>query len=246
MQLPKPDGSPFELCPAGTHIAVCYRFIDLGTQRYEHPGGPKDQRKVMLSWELSDVVIADGEFAGEPFTYHQQYTWSMNEYATLRKHLESWRGVSFKDSDFGEEGCDIRDVLGKACMLTVRHTASGNRTYARLQSITRLLKGIAAPEKPRNALVYFTLDGDHIDLLTLAQLSEKLQAMISRSPEYARLMRPAAIGSLMPAPLVCRRRFNAPHLLASDGSKYLASEADLPGARSHAPVCTATTSEISR
>lgn len=223
MHLPKPDGAPYALCPAGTHVAVCYRFIDLGTQRYEHPGGPKDQRKVMLSWELPEVLIADGDFAGEPFTYHQQYTWSMNENATLRKHLESWRGIPFKEEDFGEDGCDIRDVLGKPCMLTLTHTRSGTRTYVRLQAISRLLKGKQAPEKPRNPIEYFSLAGSSIDLLTLSHLSDKLQAMISKTPEYERLMRPVPISSFKPVHFDGGRPFNQTRLLTDQDPQRLAN-----------------------
>lgn len=193
MYLPKPDGGPFETCPQGTHLAICYRFIDLGTQRYQHPGGPRDQHKVMISWELPEQLMAEGEFAGQPFTFHQQYTWSMNENATLRKHLESWRGIPFKQEDFGAGGCDIRDILGKTCMLSLGHNSSGYRTSVRLIAISRTKKGMKPPDTPFNPIEYFTLGEQRVDLLTFSRLSEKLQATISRSPEFKKLTRPVAV-----------------------------------------------------
>lgn len=193
MQLPKPESGRFESCPPGTHVAICYRFIDLGTQRYQHPGGPKDQHKVMLSWELPDALIQEGDYAGEPFAYHQQYTWSMNEKATLRKHLESWRGIPFREEDFGEGGCNARDLLGKPCMLTLAPSSHSFRPHIALQSISRLVKGQRAPDGPHNPITYFSLEGPHIDLPTFERLSDKLQATIRKSPEYDRLTRAVPI-----------------------------------------------------
>lgn len=193
MYLPRPEGGPYEICPNGTHVAVCYRFIDLGTQRFYHSGGPIDQRKVQISWELPEQLMTEGEFAGQPFTHHQQYTWSMNANATLRKHLEGWRGVPFNDDEFGPGGCDIRDILGKACMLSIRHVSTGFRTYARLSSISRAPKGASPIGSPSNAIQYFSLDDRHVDLIGLSKLSEKLQATIRKSPEFENLMRPVAV-----------------------------------------------------
>ncbi|WP_300375473.1 phage replication initiation protein, NGO0469 family [Henriciella sp.] len=193
MQLPKPDSVGFETCPPGTHVAICYRFIDLGTQRYQHPGGPRDQHKVMLSWELPDALIQEGDHAGEPFTFHQQYTWSMHEKATLRKHLESWRGIPFREEDFGEDGCNIRDLLGKPCMLTLAPSSRSYKSQISLLSISRLVKGKRAPHTPQNPITYFSMEGPYIDLLTFDRLSDKLQATIRKSPEYDRLTRAVPI-----------------------------------------------------
>lgn len=187
MQLPKPDNVSFETCPAGTHVAVCYRFVDLGTQRYQHPGGPRHQHKVMLSWELPEALIQDGDYAGKPFTFHQQYTWSMNEKATLRRHLESWRGIPFREEDFGENGCDTRDLLGKPCMLTLAQSSQSFRAFVSLQGISRLVKGKQPPGVPHNPITYFSMGGTHIDMLTFDRLSEKVKATIQKSPEYERL-----------------------------------------------------------
>lgn len=193
MQLPKPDSVSFETCPAGTHVAICYRFIDLGTQRYQHPGGPRDQHKVMLSWELPEALIQKGKYAGEPFTYHQQYTWSMNEKATLRRHLENWRGIPFREEDFGEGGCNVRDLLGKPCMLTLAPSSRSFKSQISLLSISRLVKGKRAPDSPHNPITYFSMEGPYIDLLTFDRLSDKLQATIRKSPEYDRLTRAVPI-----------------------------------------------------
>src|SRR5271168_3727728 len=97
MFLPKPsDNGNFELTPAGTFLALCYRFIDRGTQISEFMGEKKTRREVMISWELVGEVMSDGR----PFSASKTYTLSMHEKATLRKDLEAWRGKAFVDADF--------------------------------------------------------------------------------------------------------------------------------------------------
>ena len=74
---PNSGGGNFEPPPAGTHRAICYRVIDLGTQQSEYQGQTKHQRKIMLSWELVDERMpASGDYPERPFTIHQRYTLS--------------------------------------------------------------------------------------------------------------------------------------------------------------------------
>ena len=119
MYLPAPTESSFTPVPAGTHLGICFRVIDLGTQQTTFNGDTKTAHKVLISWEIPDEVMGDGR----PFMISQSYTWSMHEKATLRKSLEAWRGVAFTDRDFGPGGFDIKNIIGKACTLSVVHTA---------------------------------------------------------------------------------------------------------------------------
>ena len=73
MHIPAPNDKQFELPPAGTHLATCYRVVDLGTQNSNYMGQVKRQHKILLSWELPDELMADGR----PFTIGQRYTWSI-------------------------------------------------------------------------------------------------------------------------------------------------------------------------
>ena len=100
MFIPNPsEGGSFTPVPAGSHLAVCYRIIDLGTQKVVFQNENKFLRKVMVSWELPDEKMDDGR----PFVISKRYTWSMHEKATLRKHLEAWRGKGFSEEDFGHQ-----------------------------------------------------------------------------------------------------------------------------------------------
>src|ERR1700761_8167252 len=117
MFVPAPNESNFAPVPAGTHLGICYRVIDLGTQETNFSGEVKHQHKVMLSWEIPEEKMDDGR----PFAISQSYTWSMHEKAKLRKDLEAWRGAAFAAKDFGEGGFDIRNLLDKPCTLSIVH-----------------------------------------------------------------------------------------------------------------------------
>lgn len=186
MYLPKPsDGGDFSPPPAGVFSAICHRFIDLGTQATNFQGQTKHQRKVMLSWEITDPEVKMDD--GRPFTISSRYTWSMSEKATLRKTLESWRGRPFEESDFGEGGFDTRNLIGAPCLLSIVHAEKDGKTYANISSVVRLPKQMTAGSL-ENDKVYFSLDD--YDSATFAALSEGLQNIIKASPEYQALGRP--------------------------------------------------------
>lgn len=168
----------FELPPLGSHIATCYRVIDLGTQLVDYKGTQKKQHKIMLGWELPDEKMSDGRL----FTISQRYTLSSHDKSTLRKHLESWRGQPFSDDDFGK--FDIGVLVGKGCMLGIVHAASNGNTYANISAIMKLPKGQAATDLV-NDKMYFDLS--NFDQATFDRLSDGIKAIIAKSPEYQAL-----------------------------------------------------------
>lgn len=175
-----PKSANFTPPPSGTHPARCYRVIDLGTQKTEYKGETKFQHKILISWELMcDEKMEDGR----PFTIHQRYTYSSNEKAKLREHLEAWRGKAFEDSDFGPGGFDIRNVLDKGCIVTVVHNVQGGATYANLASISPPMKGMSIPPLT-NQKIYVSLEGNEFDPVAFAALPQRLRDTIAQSPEY--------------------------------------------------------------
>jgi hypothetical protein len=192
MYVPEPKGGEFEIAPAGAHVAICHRFIDLGTQLVDYQGEKKAQRKVLISWELSNEQLTKGEYAGQPFTMGKKYTWSMSEKASLRKDLESWRSRAFVDGDFkGPNRFNVRNIVGAPCMLSISHDENDGKTYANIKAIMPLAKGMEKP-KPINQPVYFSLDREFFDNSTLDGLSDKLKEIIKASPEYLELVNGAS------------------------------------------------------
>jgi len=185
MQIPKPSESgSFELTPAGTFIATCYRFIDRGTQMTEFNGERKTRREVMISWEIADEMMTDGR----PFSATKTYTWSMHEKAALRRDLESWRGKAFTDDDFeGDHAFNTKNLLGKSCMLTITHTTKGDKTYSNIASVGKLMKNVTPPPLI-NPTVYLALTREGWDASVYAGLSDKMKQIVASSPEYKELM----------------------------------------------------------
>jgi|SRR5579859_2509293 len=175
--MPK-EGGDFELVPAGSFIATCYRVIDLGTQQYEYQGVTKRSKKLMISWELTEEKMKDGR----PFSIHKNYNLSSSKKATLRIDLEAWRGVPFTEADFGS--FDVSKLLGKSCFIGVVHTKSGDNQYANISSILRLPKGMDALPLVNDKVQF---DLDDFDQMIYDSLSESLRAKIAKSPEYQEL-----------------------------------------------------------
>lgn len=201
MYLPQPTEGNFEPAPEGAFPAVCYRLIDLGTQQVTYQGQSKTVRQLYLSWELHGEGAQTED--GKPFTISKRYTFSMHEKATLRRHLESWRGKRFVDSDFGEGGFDLRNVLGAPCLLTIVHKDREGKTYANIEAVSKLVAGMQKPE-PVNDPQYLSLERDRFEKLTLGELPDWLQDTIKQSPEYIEAaggQRPAQNGGYDNAPL---------------------------------------------
>lgn len=176
-------GGNFEMAPAGTHTATCYRIIDLGTQKTNWQGQEKAQHKVLIAWELTgDDKMADGR----PFSVSKRYTASLHEKAGLRKDLESWRGRKFTADEL--KAFNISKLLGISCMLCVTHDEKeGGKTYVNVSSVMGMPKGTTVPPLV-NERVHFDLDPKQFDKAVYDKLSDNLRATIAMSPEFVACM----------------------------------------------------------
>lgn len=162
----------YELAPAGNHLAICFQMVDLGEQynaKYD-----SWQHKVQIGWELPNELMADGR----PFMVSSRYTMSLNEKAILRRDLESWRGRPFTAEE--EAGFDLKNVVGKPCMVNVVHNPVGERTYANIKSVAAIPKGMTVPEQVNDSVI-FEIDQTNPDLEMYYSLPEFLQKTISDS-----------------------------------------------------------------
>lgn len=183
MHLPKNEGGNFEQTPAGTFMASCHRFIDMGSHEQTYQGESKGlKRLVMIGFELPTEAMEDGR----PFTIHKRYTWSTHEKSNMRKDLESWRGARFNDSDFGPDGFDVRRLLGVPATLTIVHSESDGKNYSNIASIGKAMKGVPLPDAI-NPPVYLSLERDRFEGNVFDGLSEKLKEFIRDTPEFRAL-----------------------------------------------------------
>lgn len=176
-------GINFEPAPAGTHIARCYQIIDLGTQYsdlYEN-----SQHKVFIGFELPTEINKwekDGESFEAPYTVGKFYTMSLNEKATLRHDLESWRGKPFTDDELA--GFNPQNILGVPALISVIHKTKNEKTKAIISSISKPMPAMTCPPQIHDT-IYFTLDEFTHDLFDT--LPEGFQKMIKKSDQWTLL-----------------------------------------------------------
>jgi hypothetical protein len=179
-------GGDFVLIPAGNHIARCYGMVQIGTVKEEtgiYAG--KESHKVRISWETPHECHDFGKGL-QPFAIHKEFTLSMNEKATLRKMLESWRGKAFTEEE--AERFDITKLLGKPCMINVIHKTSGKgSTYPDISSLATLPKGLECPEQVNQTM---ELSFDNWKQHIFDSLPDFVKDKIKKSKEYAAMTSP--------------------------------------------------------
>lgn len=151
----------FDPIPAGVHRAVCCGIIDLGTQY--NKVYDKAQHRVMIQFELPDERIEfekDGQKQEGPRLMSKEYTASLGAKANLRKDLEAWRGRAFTKEEL--DGFDLANIMGKGCMLNVVHNENNGKTYANINGIMPLYKGMEPPQAEKQLSFSFDEDGDSI------------------------------------------------------------------------------------
>ncbi len=182
---------PIKPVPAGNHIGHCYRIIDLGTQESLYEGEIRLRRKVLIGWELytqeeqGESPIAENVF---PLTITKIYTLSLNDRATLRADLESWRGRAFSEEELHgggdtEPGFNLESLLGLFCMVNVVLTARDGKTWSNVASLSPVPRGLSLPfPKNTHALEFFDIQDP--DEALLNRLPKKIQEKIYASQEW--------------------------------------------------------------
>lgn len=177
----------------GTHLGVCSMLIDLGMQYSEVY--KKSQRKVLIGWELPDETIEiDGEM--KPRVLSKRYTANLSEKSNLRKDLASWRGRDFTPDEL--KAFDLKNIVGASCLLTIIHSKNGEKTYANIQSVVKLPKGMAKQALSEPPVV-FDLDTDPLE--RVEDMPAWIAELIKKSETYqARITPPVTAANNQPVP----------------------------------------------
>lgn len=163
-------GGDFEKPDPGNYAAVCVAVIDLGTHR--NVRWNKMEPKICIGWEI-DEARQDGKH----FCLFGRYTLTTNEKGLLRPMLESWRGRAFTDEEV--EAFNVKNVLGKPCLVNVVHSADGK--YANVKTVTPAPKGMATLV-PSGSLIYFSVDAP--DMAVFEKFGDNLKKTIQESEEW--------------------------------------------------------------
>jgi|SRR6185436_589866 len=135
----KASSGQFQPCPAGPQLAVCVDVVDLGLVKNERfpnaDGTDRWQQKIDLVWQSSECMTD-----GRPFIAKKRYTLSLDEKATLRHDLASWRGRDFTAVEL--EAFDVEKLIGVNCILNVAHkSGSKGGTFANVVAVMPVMKG---------------------------------------------------------------------------------------------------------
>ncbi len=143
---------------AGTYQAVCFQVIDLGIQYNKQ--FDKTQPEIMIRWEIPSVrsqYESDGRSVDEPRVIHRVYHNILHEKSNLSRDLVSWRGKPFTEEE--AEGFDVKNVLKVNCLLTIINTKKGQRTFANVAGVSKLMKEMPFKEPENEILLYDTNQG---------------------------------------------------------------------------------------
>ena len=178
--------STFKPVPEGTHLARCYRIVDLGTQESTYLGQVKTQRKVMIQFEVhgdDENGFALITRAGEPMSISKNYTLSIGEKSRLRQDLASWRGKAFTPEEL--KGFELKNLLGVWGMISVIKTPGADgKEYSNINAITPVPAVVKKNGMPQyfNEPKIFSIDSPDMELF--ATFSDYLRAKIEGSPEW--------------------------------------------------------------
>lgn len=172
-----------KIAPVGMHLARIYQIIDLGTTEQTGQFGGK-KRKVQILFELPlETAVFDPEKGEQPYYARNMYTLSMHEKSTLRKDVHSMMGKQLTDAE--AKSFNIFNLLGKECMVNIIHKQSGDKTFANIQTITPVPKGMVCPPAINPPLVFST---QQPDMDVFRSLPEFVQDKIKLSDEFIAYM----------------------------------------------------------
>lgn len=178
--------SSFVPVPPGTHLARCYRIIDLGTQKSEYMGKTRYQPKVMIQFEVHGEDDRGNPLVtpkGEPMSISKNYTASLSEMATLRTDLKSWRGRDFTPEEL--RSFELKNILGVFAMISVAtELGRDGKEYTNIGAIMQVPANIKKAGLPEghNPPAFFDLDNPDMELFET--FSENLKNKIKSSPEW--------------------------------------------------------------
>ncbi len=164
---PNQPESKRELAPAGTHRAVLYKVVNLGTLKTEWEGKEKDSHKIRLYWELSDRKVKyekDGKEVEAPFSVGRKLTFSMGDNSHLYPIVQGMTGGLTEEERWN---FDIESLLGVPCLITLVHDEFNGTKYAKVTAATQLLEGMEKPIQvnPNEVLDVRKMSKDEIDEL---------------------------------------------------------------------------------
>ena len=125
--------------PSGQFPARCIDLIDYGLVEMTWQGNTKQKHRICLRFWCGEYG-QDAEGKDMPLWVDAFFTLTLDERGSLRPFLQAWRGQAFTPEEL--KGFNVAVLVGKDAMLQVSHNTKGDRTYANIDSIMRLPRGM--------------------------------------------------------------------------------------------------------
>lgn len=178
---PKSEEMQRDLPPTGTHRAVLYKLVNLGTLETEWQGKPKKSHKIRLIWELSDENIEyekDGQKVTAPFAVGRKFTLSMGDNSHLYPIVQ---GITGGLTDDERWNFDVESLVGQPCLITVIHDEWEGKKFAKVTGATKLPKGMMEPKQVNESTIW---DVRKLSKEEIADLPEYIAKDMESSDEY--------------------------------------------------------------
>ena len=128
--------------PEGQYATRCIDLIDYGMVQMTWQGRTKNKHRICLRFWCGEHG-EDEEGKKIPLWVDAFYTLTLDERGSMRPFLQAWRGQAFTADEL--KGFNVAVLVGKDAMIQVSHNTKGERTYANIDSIMRLPKGMEGP-----------------------------------------------------------------------------------------------------
>lgn len=177
----KQESTNRTIAPAGTHRAVLYKIINLGTIPTEWMGQEKKSHKIRLIWELTDEKIEyekDGEKKSGPIVVGRKFTFSLGDKSSLYPIVVGMIGGLTDDERWN---FNIESLLGTPCLVTVVHDEFNGKPYAKITSASMLPRGMEIPTQVNKSVV---IDVRNMSQEEIDKLPEYLAKDMQASDEY--------------------------------------------------------------
>lgn len=129
--------------PAEQYAATCIDVIDHGYVDSNYQGTVSKKHKCTIRFWCGEYhTKEDGETV--PLYVGARFTVSLHENSALRPFLEKWRGRKFTAEELHK--FDVESLIGAPAFVQITHNQTGEKTYANIESIMRLPKGVEPPD----------------------------------------------------------------------------------------------------
>lgn len=162
-------GRKVELPDEGPALARLVGLVDLGHQKGWDEEDPS-KYQIELTYELVSSEMSDGR----PFFVNEKVTNSDSDKSTLFSRMQT----------FGVTAENIKDALGRPCMVTVKTNPKGTRAYpAGKAGVSGIPAGMPVADL-RNNPFYFDPYDPNLDMAIFDNFPEWKQGMFKEALDY--------------------------------------------------------------